>query len=52
MAFKYEDYLPGGEKDPAPKPSEAIEEEIKDAATQQQARQDDVTPAIDWEQRY
>lgn len=48
---KFEDYLPGGEKDPNA-PAEGIEGEIQDAANQQEARQDGATPPIDWEQRY
>lgn len=46
---KFEDYLPGGKNDPA---GGAIEDEITDAQGQQQARQNDATPATDWEQRY
>jgi hypothetical protein len=44
---KFEDYLPGGTKDP----NGGIVDEIADAAAQQQARQDDSTP-VDWQQRY
>jgi hypothetical protein len=46
---KFEDYLPGGNSDPA---GGTIEAEIGDAGQQQQARQDASTPAIDWQQRY
>lgn len=46
---KYEDYLPGGEKSQT-KP-DGIDEELKDAESQQQARQDDST-SVDWEERY
>jgi hypothetical protein len=42
------DYLPGGASDP----EGGINDEIKDAQGQQEARQDDATPAVDWEQRY
>lgn len=45
---KFEDYLPQGAKDPAG----GIEGEIADAQGQQQARQDDATPAVNWEERY
>ena len=45
---KFEDYLPQGAKDP----QGGIAEEIADAQGQQQARQNDATPAVDWEQRY
>jgi len=45
---KFEDYLPGG----AANPQGGIEEEIVDAQGQQQARQEPVTPAVDWEKRY
>lgn len=44
----FEDYLPGGAKDP----SGGLRDEINDAAQQQQARQEDATPNTDWEQRY
>jgi hypothetical protein len=55
----YEDYLPGGKKDPNAKAG-GIDEEIDAAGTQQQARQQDPvtgqfvsTPeAVDWEKRY
>ena len=46
---KIEDYLPGGQKDPS---GGALEDEIVDAQGQQEARQDDATPSVDWEQRY
>ena len=45
---KFEDYLPQGAKDPAG----GIEGEILDAQGQQQARQADATPAVNWEERY
>lgn len=43
------DYLPGGAKDPA---GGALEAEIDDATKQQEARKEDATPQVDWEQRY
>ena len=43
-----EDYLPGGAKDP----EGGIAEEIADAQGQQEARQNDATPPVDWEKRY
>lgn len=46
---KFEDYLPGGSKDPA---GGTIDAEIADAQGMQQARQDDATPAVNWEERY
>jgi hypothetical protein len=45
---KFEDYLPGGQRDP----NGGIEKEIEDAQQQQQARIDDATPAVNWEERY
>ena len=45
---KFEDYLPGGKQDP----NGGLDGEIADAAQQQQARQDDGTPAVNWEERY
>ncbi len=47
---RFEDYLPGGAKDPAG--GNPIDQEISDAQSQHQARQDDATPEVDWEQRY
>ena len=41
---KYEDYLP--------KPEGGIEDEIEDASEQQDARQNDATQTVDWQQRY
>ena len=55
---KVEDYMPGGQQDPA---GGVLEEEITDATQQQQARQRDpqtgqfvadATPQINWEERY
>ena len=43
-----EDYLPGGALDP----QGGIVEEIADAQGQQQARQDDATPEVDWQERH
>jgi len=40
---KYEDYI---------RQAGGIESEIEDAAQQQEARQADATPSVDWEQRY
>jgi hypothetical protein len=58
---KFEDYLPGGQKDPA---GGGLDAEINDAQQQQEARQEQnrdpqtgkfvspSTPTVDWEQRY
>lgn len=46
---KIEDYLPGGQKDPA---GGALEAEINDATQQHEARQADATPQVNWEDRY
>lgn len=43
-----EDYMPGGTLDPAG----GLDKEIIDAEDQQQARQADATPQVDWEVRY
>ena len=45
---KFEDYLPQGVKDP----QGGIAGEIADAQDQQQARQNDATPEVDWQERY
>jgi hypothetical protein len=45
---KFEDYLPGGKQDP----NGGIEEEIVDAQQQQQARQENATRDVNWEERY
>lgn len=49
---KFEDYLPGATNDPNRPAGGAMDEEIGDASQQQQARQDDATPATNWEERY
>ena len=45
---KFEDYLPQGAKDP----QGGIADEIEDAQQQQQARQLDATPEVDWQERH
>jgi len=45
---KFEDYLPQGAKDP----QGGIADEIADAQQQQQARQADGTPEVNWKERY
>jgi hypothetical protein len=42
---RYEDYVNRGQ-------AGGLQNEISDAQQQQQARQEDATPAVDWEQRY
>lgn len=49
---KFEDYLPGAQKDPSSPGGGAIDAEIGDASQQQAARHDDSTQLTDWEQRY